>query len=73
MAHPVFPATCKTDAMCAQCMMAAATSAAAATGVRSWLATRRFAWLTPTRLRRITAVLIGGVLIASTTLVSGSA
>jgi hypothetical protein len=53
-------------------MMAAASSAAAATGVRSWLATRRFAWLTPTRLRRITITLIGGALFASATLVPGS-
>jgi hypothetical protein len=53
-------------------MMAAATSAAAATGLRSWLATRRLSWLTPTRLRRVTVVLIAGAVIASATLVSGS-
>jgi hypothetical protein len=53
-------------------MMAAASSAAAATGLRSWLATRRFGWLTPMRMRRITIVFIGGALIASATLVSGS-
>lgn len=45
--------------MCAQCMVAATTAGAAATGVRAWLATRGWAWLTPARLRRASAALIG--------------
>ena len=58
--------------MCSQCMMAAATAAAGATGMRSWLAARRYDWLTPARLRRITICLLGAALLASATLVSGT-
>ncbi len=54
--------------MCAQCMMGAVTAAGAATGARSYLATRAWAWLTPTRMRRITAGLLGSALVASTVL-----
>jgi hypothetical protein len=43
--------------MCAQCMAAAATAAAGATGIRAWLAARGFAWVTPRRLRLMTGVL----------------
>ena len=43
--------------MCAQCMVTATTAAGAATGLRSWLATRSCAWLTPTRMRRLTGAL----------------
>lgn len=41
--------------MCAQCMTTAAVAAAGASGVRAWLATRRWAWVTPSRLRMVTA------------------
>lgn len=58
--------------MCVQCMMGAMTAGAGATGARSWLATRRWAWLTPARLHRATILLLGGGLLASATLVSGS-
>jgi hypothetical protein len=58
--------------MCMQCMAGAMTATAGAAGIRAWLATRAFAWLTPRRLRALTLVLIGGALIASTLLVSGS-
>lgn len=58
--------------MCAQCMMGAATAATAATGMRSYLATRAWSWLTPLRLRRISAALIGSGLFASALLISGS-
>lgn len=58
--------------MCAQCMMGAATAATAATGMRSYLATRRWAWLTPARMRRATVLLLGSGLLASALLVSGS-
>jgi hypothetical protein len=39
-------------------MAAATTVAAGATGMRAWLATRTWSWLTPTRLRRATAAII---------------
>jgi hypothetical protein len=49
--------------------MAAATGA---TGVRTWLQTRHYTWLTPRRLHRVTvALLIAGALVPSVAL-SGS-
>ena len=39
-------------------MATAATAGAVATGARSWLAARSPAWLTPLRLKRITAGLL---------------
>ncbi len=57
--------------MCAQCMAAAATAAAGATGIRAWLATRGWAWVTPTRLRHATIGLLVVALGAAATL-SGS-
>jgi hypothetical protein len=48
-------------------MATATVAAAGATGVRAWLATRGWAWLTPRRLRRATvALLIAGVAGAGT-------
>jgi hypothetical protein len=58
--------------MCMQCMMGAMTAGAAATGTRSWLATRRWAWLTPVRLRRLTIGLLVAALVASATVLSGT-
>jgi hypothetical protein len=58
--------------MCMQCMMGAMSATATASGARSWLATRRWAWLTPKRLQRITVVLLAAVLVASATVLSGS-
>jgi hypothetical protein len=58
--------------MCVQCMMGASAAVGSASGMRSWLATRHWAWLTPQRLHRITVVLIGAALIASATILSGS-
>jgi Rad3-related DNA helicase len=58
--------------MCAQCMATAMTAVGAASGVRSYLGTRRFSWLTPSRLRTITLALAIGAVLASATLVSGS-
>jgi hypothetical protein len=54
--------------MCAQCMAAAATTVAGATGVRAWLATRRWAWLTPRRLRRATFALLAIAVVGAGTL-----
>jgi len=58
--------------MCMQCMAGAMTATAGAAGIRAWLATRAFGWLTPSRLKAITVVLVVGALLASTVLVSGS-
>jgi hypothetical protein len=58
--------------MCMQCMMGAMTAGAAATGTRSWLATRRWTWLTPVRLRRLTIGLLVAALVASATVLSGT-
>jgi hypothetical protein len=58
--------------MCMQCMMTAMTSTAAASGIRSWLQGRRYEWLTPERMRRVTIGLVAAALIASATLISGS-
>jgi hypothetical protein len=58
--------------MCIYCAYTAMTSSAAATGLRSWLGTRRFSWLTERRLHRITIGLVAAALIASSVLVSGS-
>ncbi len=54
-------------------MATAMTSGAAVTGVRSWLGTRNYGWLTPQRLRRATICLFAAGLLASALLVSGSA
>jgi hypothetical protein len=53
-------------------MMGAMSAGAAVTGTRSWLATRRWAWLTPERLRRVTLALAGIGLALSATVLSGS-
>jgi hypothetical protein len=58
--------------MCAQCMAAAATTVAGATGVRAWLGTRRWSWLTPRRLRRMTVALLAVAVVAAGT-VAGAA
>jgi hypothetical protein len=58
--------------VCIYCAYTAMTSSAAATGIRSWLGTRRFSWLTQGRLHRITVGLVVAAMIASATLVSGS-
>ncbi|MBN1530360.1 MAG: hypothetical protein JW895_14965 [Thermoleophilaceae bacterium] len=50
--------------MCMQCMAAATTAAAGATGARSWLATRSWAWLTARRLKIAT----GGLMFVALTL-----
>jgi hypothetical protein len=59
---------CHHRRMCVQCAMGAMTAGAAATGARSWLATRR--WVSPTALRHLTKALLAGALVASALLVS---
>ena len=52
--------------VCVQCMGAAMVAATGATGLRAWLATRTWTWLTAARLRRATVALIAlGVVGAS--------
>jgi hypothetical protein len=48
-----------------QCMATAMASGAAATGMRAWIATHSPSWMTPRRLKLVTAaILIAGVLAA---------
>lgn len=58
--------------MCAQCMATAMTAVGAASGARAYLGSRRFSWLTPHRLRKVTFALAIGAILASATLVSGT-
>jgi hypothetical protein len=58
--------------MCMQCMAGAMTAVGAASGTRAYLASRRFGWLTPRRLKAITIALAVAAVIASMTLLSGS-
>jgi len=58
--------------MCMQCMASAMTAVGAASGTRAYVASRHFAWLTPSRLKALTIVLAAAALFASATLVSGS-
>jgi hypothetical protein len=55
-----------------QCMIGAMSTGAAATGARSFLASRHFSWLTPRRMRLVTVSLLGAALFASAFIVSGS-
>jgi hypothetical protein len=58
--------------MCMQCMATAMTAGAGVSGTRAYIAARHFSWMTPRRLRAITATLLAAGLLASATLVSGS-
>lgn len=58
--------------MCMQCMATAMTAGAGVSGTRAYIAAKHFSWVTPRRLRAITAALLAGGLLASATLVSGS-
>jgi hypothetical protein len=44
--------------MCMQCMTVAATSVGAAGGLRAWVASKNPGWMTPRRLRLLTAALL---------------
>ena len=56
-----------------QCMATAMTAGAGVSGTRAYIAAKHFSWMTPRRMRAITATLLAAGLLASTTLVSGSA
>ena len=58
--------------MCVQCMMGAMSAGAAVIGTRSWLASKRWAWLSPERLQRVTIALVVVGLVSSATMLSGS-
>jgi hypothetical protein len=51
--------------MCMQCMTTAAVAVGSASGIRAWLAARSPSWLTPGRMKALTAGLIGVALVAS--------
>jgi hypothetical protein len=53
-------------------MIGAMTTGAAATGTRSYIANQHFSWMTPRRMKMITATLLGSALFASSFIVSGS-
>ena len=55
-----------------QCMASAMTFGATASGTRSFIAARHFAWVKPRRLRAITFALVAGALVASALFVGGS-
>jgi hypothetical protein len=61
--------------MCVQCAMGATSAAAAvggATGLRAWLAAKRFSWMTPRRMRATTILLLALAVIGSSVGVSGA-
>ncbi len=58
--------------MCVQCMMTAAASVSAASGLRVWLGNHFGSWLTPRRLRLVTIGLFTLAVLASGLFVSGS-
>ena len=41
-------------------MATAAATVGAASGIRAWLATRAYAWVTPLRMKRMTIALMAG-------------
>jgi hypothetical protein len=53
-------------------MMGAMTATASATGIRAWLAQRRWSWLTPARLRFATTALLATALVVSAVGLGGS-
>jgi hypothetical protein len=57
--------------MCAQCMATAAAAVGGASGLRAWLVAKGPVWLTPTRQKALTAVLVVTAVLVSAT-VSGS-
>lgn len=62
---PTWIAICQTAPVCMQCMVGAMGASAGATGARSYLAARRWGWLTAARLRRLTQLLLGSALLAA--------
>ena len=53
-------------------MMGAMSAGATVSGARSYLGTRRWAWLTPQRLQRMTLAMVIAGLVLSATVLTGS-
>ena len=51
--------------MCMQCMATAMTAGAGVSGTRAYIAAKHFSWVTPRRMRAITATLLAAGLVAS--------
>lgn len=58
--------------MCMHCMAGAATMVGSASGVRAWLATRSWGWLTPRRLRAATIGLMSAALAGASLGIGGA-
>jgi hypothetical protein len=58
--------------MCMQCMAGAMTAVGSAAGIRAWLTSRGFSWLTPRRMRLATFSLIGLGLVGASVGFSGA-
>lgn len=58
--------------MCMQCAAGAMTAGTAATGATAYLRARQPSWLTPRRLRAATALLLGGAVVAASTVASAA-
>jgi hypothetical protein len=59
--------------MCAQCMTPAAAAIGGAAGVRQWRVARGYGWLTPRRIKALTAVpVVAAVAVAGTMSGSGT-
>ena len=54
--------------MCVQCMIGAMGATAGASGARSYIAAKHFAWMTPKRMRAVTIALAVAALLGSATL-----
>lgn len=59
--------------MCMQCMAGASACVASASGVRVWLATRNWTWLTDKFMKRATIALITAAVLASSLIPSSAA
>jgi hypothetical protein len=58
--------------MCVQCMMGVTAAATGATGLRAWLAAKRFTWMSPRRMHLATVSLVVAALIGASVGVSGT-
>lgn len=58
--------------MCAQCMAGASLAVGSASGMRAWLATRGWSFLSAKVMRRITIGLMSAAVLASSVLVGGA-
>jgi len=52
--------------------MGASTAVAATTGIRAWLASSGFSWVTPRRMRLVTGLLVAASLIGASVGLSGT-